>query len=228
MTRFVLFILCLTLALIEVRSYFHNYFSQSDRLRGEVGKLKERLARETLRRDLMAHQLDDFRQVVATLLPEALKPQRSNRADDYPLRNLATIVFEQKSLNLGLERAGVLFSKAKTHFQQGEYERSNRIFSSLIQNYPDTVHLAESYFLLAEGQFQAGDFEGSVRNLDAMITLFPESSLTGYGMLRLGKIFESQDRFEDAEVVYRTISKMFKDESMLVQEAQSRLKAVEL
>ena len=98
---------------------------------------------------------------------------------------------------------------------------------SLISKYPSSVHAIESHFLLVEGKFQIHDYEKCVGIVDAMITNYPESELTGFALLRLGKIYEFQDRFEDAVEVYKTVIKTYHDKDLLKQ-AKIFLKTVEI
>ena len=184
----------------------------------------EREKREVeFRNQLEAHRLADYQQQVATLMPEALKGKGIE--EGYPLRQLASVVSQSDSIQI--ERASSLFEKAKAAFRAKEFEESNGMLRELISKYPDSAHVVEANFLLAEGQYQLGDFDASVETIEKMIALFPESELTGFALLRLGRIFEKQDRLEDAADIYRAVSANFKQPEILRQ-AQTSLKAVAL
>jgi TolA-binding protein len=71
------------------------------------------------------------------------------------------------------------------------------------------------------------DFEACIEVIDGMMDLYPDSDLTGFAILRLGKIYENQDRIEDAIEMYKAVLKNYTDKS-LVQQAQANLKAVAL
>ena len=60
-----------------------------------------------------------------------------------------------------------------------------------------------------------------------MIRLYPESELTGFALLRLGKIYEGRDRIEDAAEIYRSVAFNF-TQAELKRQAEASLKAVEL
>jgi hypothetical protein len=60
-----------------------------------------------------------------------------------------------------------------------------------------------------------------------MVTVYPENELTGYALMRLGKIFEIQNRLEDAGDIYRAVLANFKQPA-LQKQASANLKAVEL
>lgn len=228
--RFIVFILALTVGLVEVKAFFKTYFSEADALRDRVVQLDKRFRQENLRRELAAHQLAEFRQEVGRLLPGVIDSKSQNN-NSYNLRNLASIVLSPtRNLRseMAIERSEILFERAKKDFKNNQFGDATKIFIRIVEQFPDSVNAVEAYFLLAESQFRSDDLDGCVRTLNSMITLFPESQLTGYGLLRLGKIYEGQDRFEDAALIYRTIGHSFKEDQKLVDLARVSLKAVEL
>ncbi len=156
---------------------------------------------ESLRADLAEDRLNDFKGQVAAVLPmQLVKPDAKNL---YPLRQLASVVTDQTDLQI--ERASGLLDRGKEKFRAGEFEESNLIFAQLIEKYPESMHIAEAHFLLAEGQFQSKDYESSIASIEKMIALFPENELTGFALLRLGRIYELQDRLEDASDIYKSV-----------------------
>ena len=60
-----------------------------------------------------------------------------------------------------------------------------------------------------------------------MLNLYPESELTGFALLRMGKIYEFQDRREDAIDLYQTILRSFPQRDVAGQASRS-LRSVEL
>jgi TolA-binding protein len=60
-----------------------------------------------------------------------------------------------------------------------------------------------------------------------MISLYPENDLTGFALIRLGKIYENQERLEDAIDVYKAVLKSY-PKVTLQKQAQACLKAVQL
>ncbi len=206
--------------------FFRQAFSGVDFLKSRVAELEKEVGREKLRVEIVHHHLSDYQQEVAALLPEAIR-QTTDKEATYHLRTLASVIATPQSDRLQIERAAGLFEKGKSQFRLGRYEDSNRMFSGIIKNSPESVYVAEAHFLLSEGQYQMKDFEACVATIEAMITLFPESELTGFALLRLGKIYEFRDRFEDAVEIYRAILSAYQ-EPALVTQARLSLKAVEL
>ena len=97
----------------------------------------------------------------------------------------------------------------------------------MIDRYPESLHVAEAHFLLAEGQYRLKEYDSSVATIEKMVDLFPENELTGFALLRLGSVFEKQDRLEDASDIYQAVLGNFK-QTDLVHQAQASLKAVKL
>jgi TolA-binding protein len=187
-------------------------------------KLQWSLKSQELKTILAHYELEDFRQNIAGMIPGDVK---NNLLAAYQMRNLASIVKEPLNENLKIERASSLIAKAKKSFELKNYNESNKLFNSLIQDYPESIHAVEAYFLLIEGQYQIQDYENCISSVDDMLILYPENELTGFAMLRLGKIFESQDRVEDAAEIYKALLKDFKN-SKLKEQARLNLKSVEL
>lgn len=174
---------------------------------------------------LASSQLADYQQQVATLLPGAIKDLPPAATQTYQLRQLASVVGAQD--RLPIERASSLMEKGKASFRGGDYGEANRIFEELINRYPESVHIIEAHLLLAEGQFQIKEYESSVATIERMIDLFPESELTGFALLRLGGIFEVQDRLEDAGDIYKAVLANF-NEPQLQKQARASLQGVQL
>ena len=60
-----------------------------------------------------------------------------------------------------------------------------------------------------------------------MIELFPTHELTGFAMVRLGRIFEAQKRAEEAVDIYKTVLRSFPQRDVASQ-AKASLKGIEL
>lgn len=223
---FLTYCMILTIVFTQSYSYFHYKFSGIEQLRARVGHLERDLERASLRAQVAGYQLEEYRQQIATLMPEALR-QKVDDTTSYRLRTLASVVVEPDRDRLHLERAASLFERGKREFRDARYDISNRTFRELIERFPNSVYVTESYFLLGEGQYQSKDYESCVATVEAMISLFPDSELTGFALLRLGKIFELQDRFEDAVEIYKTVLSTYQDHPLQAQ-ARLSLKAVEL
>lgn len=192
----------------------------------QMEKVEQVRREESLRADLAEDRLSDFKGQVAAVLPHELS--QADAKNQYPLRQLASVVTQQGALQI--ERASGLLDNGKAKFRLGEFDESNSILYSLIAKYPESVHIAEAYFLLAEGQFQSKDYEASIATIEKMISLFPENELTGFALLRLGRIYEIQDRLEDASDIYKSVIANFKQPqwSDLQKQAQVSLEGVRL
>jgi TolA-binding protein len=220
---FLIFMLLLFSGLVLTHAMFREEVGPERQLRVRNDVLEREKQEAEFKSELAEHRLNDFQQQVATLLPNSLKGKKTE--EGYQLRQLASVV--TVSDTLGLEHASGLLEKAKQDFRAKNYEQCNSELRDLIRRYPDSVHVVEAYFLLAEGQFQVGELEASIATIDHMITLYPDNDLTGFALLRLGKIFEKEDRLEDATDIYRSILANFKRPEITSQ-AQVSLKAVAL
>jgi TolA-binding protein len=225
-SHFIAFMMFLFSGLVTLHALMREGVSPVPRLAARIERSEEEKAQAEFRAELARHELAEFQQQVATLLPQAVKGSGEGPAN-YPLRQLASVVGVGREESLKIERASGQMEKAKASFREGLFEDAAESFNEIIETYPESMHVPEAEFLLAESQFQLKDFEASIVTIERMIELFPESELTGYALLRLGKIFEKQDRLEDAADVYRSVLNNFKD-SKLTEQAKEQLKAVAL
>lgn len=221
---FVSFCLMVVAVIVSTHAFFKDAFSPTDRLKEQLDVVERDRREADLRARLLASELAEYQQNVATLLPSAL--QGKDGAAAYPLRQLASIAVDGGE-KLQIERASSLFENAKGAFREKDFERSNSMFTSLISRFPASLHVAEAHFLLAEGQFQLKEYGPSAATIEKMISQYPENDLTGFALLRLGHIFESQNRIEDAGDIYRAVITNFK-EPTIVKQAKASLKAVAL
>lgn len=204
--------------------FFEDSLSPVDRLKEQLALVEKQRQEANFRALLLADQLAEYRQHVATLIPDVMKGM--NEQEAYPLRQLASVSSGGGDV-IRIERASGIFEKAKVAFRDKDFEKSNQLLASLIARYPDSVHIAEAHFLLAEGQYQLKDYSAAINTIEKMVDLFPENELTGFALLRLGHIYELQDRVEDAGDIYKAVLANFKQPD-LVKQARMSLKAVAL
>lgn len=220
---FPIFIFILFSGFLAFHGYVRAHFNSGNGLQKQIAILEERKQQAEFRQQLAQAELNDFKAQVATLMPSAIKDNSGEAG--YPLRQLASVV--SKGEPIQFERASSLFEKAKVQFREKNFEDSNVLFGQVIERFPESIHVIESHFLLAEGYYQLREDEKAVDTIETMIQLFPESELTGFALMRLGKIFEKQDRLEDAAEIYRAVLGNFNQNEIRAQ-ADTALKAVAL
>ena len=203
---------------------FRETLSPVDQLSLKITAVEKEKKEAEFRALLAAGQLADYQQQVATLLPDAIKGKSDQAA--YPLRQLASVI-GGGTKGITIERASGLLEQAKGAFREKDFEQANHLLTRLIDRYPESLHVAEAHFLLAEGQYRLKEYDSSVATIEKMVDLFPENELTGFALLRLGSVFEKQDRLEDASDIYQAVLGNFK-QTDLVHQAQASLKAVKL
>lgn len=208
---------------LTTHGYIREHFSPAEGLSKKIARLEQDKRHAELRSQLAVDQLNEFKSQVAIVLPEAVNEKGTR--ESYPLRQLASVV--AKGEPLVIERASSAFEKAKAEFREKHFEDTVALLQNLIEQHPESTHIIDAYFLLAESQYQTGQEERAVETIETMISLFPESELTGFSLLRLGKIFEKQERLEDAADIYRSVLKNF-PQPEIVSQASAALKSVAL
>lgn len=194
-----------------------------DKLKNQLAVLEKERERADLRAQLLAYEMAEYQTRVATLLPQSLGS--GGDAEKYGLRQLASVVSSGDSIQI--ERGSGLFERAKTAFRDKDFEGSNELLQGLIRKFPESTHVPAAYFLLSEGHYQRKEYAAAVSSIERMIESYPENELTGFALLRLGHIFEVQDRLEDAADVYKSILSNFKQPE-LARQARDSLKEVTL
>lgn len=222
---FVAVCLFIVSVLVSLHALVRNNSGPAELLKSHLAIVDRQRQAAELRAKILSHELVDFQQHVAVLMPDALSEENDERG--YPLRQLASVAGSASGDMIAIERASGLFEKAKDQFRKKDYESANGILTSLLAKYPESSHVAEAHFLLAESRFQLKEYAESASTIEKMIEAYPENELTGFALLRLGKIFEIQDRLEDAGDIYRSIITNFKQPA-LTSHAKTSLQAVTL
>ncbi len=218
-------ILLICLAIIGLRQSVARDDGQIKLLKQKLALAERQAAESDFRERLALDSSRETREIIAQSLPAALK-DRPKDSSTYEIRSIASVLNSTNS-SLQIERASSLLEKAKEDFRSKNFEESNLRLGKLLKLYPDTLHGPEARFLLVEGYFQSRDFEACIEVVEEMIRLYPESELTGFALLRLGRIYEGRDRIEDAAEIYRSVVSHF-SQVELKRQAQISLKAVDL
>ncbi len=211
---FLIFCLSLTLGLQQAYDVFRHHFSGVEELTEQVSQLKQSVEEEQLKRQIALNELERFKQDVASLFPEKKWPK--DDAKKYQLRNLASVVLVPQDA-LKVDSIAMLMDKAKSEFRKQNFKNSIIILKALKEDYPLTKEAVEVRFLLAESYFLSNQYSQSVVVIDEMMLQFPDHNLTGFIMLRLAQIFQSQNRTDEAREVFNVIEKNFKNQQLLQQ-----------
>jgi TolA-binding protein len=159
-------------------------------------------------------------------MPEILKSKGLGE-QGYPYRSLASAISKSESIQIRKTIAKTIFERGKEHFRNKEFAKSERAFRQIISKFSYSPHAPESYFLLAEGLFQSSELEECTLVIHQMIDLFPSHELTGLAMVRLGRIYEIQNRAEEAVDIYRTVLRSFPQRDVASQ-AKASLRGMDL
>jgi TolA-binding protein len=222
MTRSTVALFCAIQLVICLQVYWgvREYVNPAPRLREQVAQLKAEIDRKDLGLMVRDQNLENFKAHVAATLPPSFE-KIAAKAKDYPVRNLASISRKGSREKLDDLIAETLFETGKNLFRQKEYIRASRLFEKVINNHGYASQVPEALFLLSEAQYQLGQVEASSATIGRMMDLFPESELTGFALLRLGRIFEERDRYDEAVQIYRTVLKGFPYRTVATQAERS-------
>ncbi len=216
-----MFSLGLMIFLFVAFTSFKNHFSGLRETKEMLTHTQTLLEQEKIKSSIAYYELENMRQNVAMVLP------KSTISKDYPVRMLASV--SRDSLKKPLEgfSSTAAFNNAKKQFRDKNYKKSNALFADIIRTYKYSIHLPEAYFLLVEGLYQVSDYEKCLKELNVMIDQFPENELTGFGMIRMGQIFEKRERLDEAKSIYTSVLHSFENKE-LKKQAQFLLDKIDL
>lgn len=223
---FVALILMLTIAWMNFYANVRETYNGVDEYKAQVVESLKELENERIARSIDHEQFLDFQQTVATLMPDAIR-ENGDGEEGYPLRSLASTIAGKDAEKLRQTIARTLFEKSKDYFRKKEYEKASKGFREVIRRFSYTPFVTESYFLLSESQFQLNEMEESVTTIQTMVEQFPQHELTGFALVRLGRIYEIQNRNEEAVDIYKTVILSFPQRDVASQ-AKSSLRGLDM
>jgi TolA-binding protein len=226
MTSFVSLILVLLLGWMQFYSSVREMFNGGSEFKAEIAKLKDQNQQQQLSIALERENFLEFRQNVATLMPDVLK-QKGIGIEGYPYRSLASTISRGEADQVRQAIAKTLFEHGKEYFRKKDYPKAEHSFKKIISLYSFTPFVAESYFLLSESEFQRNELESCTALIQQMVELFPHHELTGFALIRLGRIYEIQNRNEEAIDIYKTVLRSYPQRDVASQ-AKASLKGVDL
>lgn len=221
---FTIFCLGLLVVLVEMNSYFKNYFSDGHAYLQLSEKLKVENERERLKTALAKSQLKDLEQDVAKLLPT--EQLHAYRKDEYRLKQMTSSLRVPASEE-GVDLSSVLMEKGKSLLKKNDYEKATRVFQELLVKFPTSSQVVEAHFLLGESYFQLEKYDECLDVAYDMMNHYPQNEMTGYLMLRNAQILAQKRRNVEAGELYRVIIRQFQTSEMLKQQAQKMLQGVE-
>lgn len=220
LSQFINISLIFLVALVSVFYFVQKHYNEEQELRFEVSHLSKEIKVKELERRLALHRSKVFRSQVAQVLPDYLE----QTPKDFHIRNLASVVNEEEDEDLfPLERATDLIEEAKYHFQAEQYQKVIHILDRLLHLYPNSTYAVEANFLKMESLYQLNELEQCLEQVEIMLHLYPENSLTGFSMVRMGNILERYDRIDDAITVYKNIQELFPNEKALLRQTHKML-----
>lgn len=214
-SRHFFLITCLSIVcgLLWSYSVFLKYFGEHGEDQIRVTSYARQIREERFARDLAEARLRDLGQEVASVLPSDKAAKLARQG--YALDNLAMAVREPASIPL--ELSGVRLERAKRLFNEKDYKGAASEFEKITRDYPTSPKAIEAYFLLTESAYLQKDEKKVVEVADLLVSQYPDHELTGFALLRLGQINESNHREEEASEIYRAVMRNFHNPQLVEQ-----------
>lgn len=214
---FIIFCLCITVGLIQVYWMFDKYFSPEKEQLEKIAKLNKKVEVEKLKAELAQSQFLDYQQQVATLLQSNEKMNIELKAN---VRSIASVTEHSNGIVKNeMDLSSVIFERGRDEFKKKNYKKAADTFGEMIEKFPISPLLVRALFFRAESFYLDGNYEECLVVVEEMMTHYPDNELTGFIMLRMGQIFESRERKNEALEVYRVVMDNFKDSADLKTQA---------
>lgn len=194
------FILIMLFGIQAVFLTFKGELDGRQELEFELASLKKELEREKAKTEVAYYELESFRQKVALTLPKNIPQQ------NYSIRSIASVVTKTKPLEI---KAKINFSEVKKLYLDQKYEKAAVELKEYTETYPESPFVLEAYYLLAMSYYKSKQPEKALKTVDILVEQFPGSEMTGLGLLVMGDIMKSQERYDDAKEIYNTVKRNF-------------------
>jgi TolA-binding protein len=207
--------------LFGIQTVFFSFKSQMDgkqELQVEIATLRKELEREKAKTEIAKYELESFQQKVAIALPKNIPGQ------DYSVRNIASIVTTTNPLDI---KTKIEFSEIKKNYLANHFDKAAVDLKEYIKNYPESSFVLEAYYLLTMSYYKSFQYENALQTVDILVQQFPDSEMTGLGLLVMGDIMKKKERYDDAKEIYITVKKNFKYPE-LQKQAEAKLQETKL
>lgn len=181
-----------------------SYFELDPVATRELSVVKRELSESRFENQILSYRLKDFQTSVAEWVDKDSKLQKTLMA-----KNIIAASRAPSSLP-PMDMSSVLFQSVKTKFNDQDYSGVIKESKEIIEKYPTSVHVVESYFFTAEAYFKLKKFDKVTDYVDLMTQQYPDHILTGFLLLRLGQIYEIASKSDEANEVYQLVQKEFK------------------
>lgn len=215
---FAFFILLMLFGIQGAYLSFKSEFDGRQELEFELVSLKKELEREKAKTEVAYYELESFKQQVALAMPKNIPQQ------DYSIRSIASVVSDTKPLEI---KAKLQFSEIKKLYLSSHFEKAAIELKDYTKNYPESPFVLEAYYLLTMSYYKSSQHENALKTVDILVEQFPDSEMTGLGLLVMGDIMKSKERYDDAREVYNTVKKNFSYPE-LKKQAEARLEEIKL
>lgn len=198
----VIWVLALSVVWALALAGFINFFNLFSPEKKMLAALRRQINQQNRKMAKMELKFEEYKE---SLVQAGIKIDDDTKWTDTK-RILASVMAKNSdSIIRDQIKSHQVFREAKSSFLGEKFKRSAELFDDFLEKYPDHPDLPEAGYLLAEAEFQNERFEACVRAVDFVVTHFPETEYSGLTLVRLAKVFEKQQRIEEAADIYKTI-----------------------
>ena len=90
-------------------------------------------------------------------------------------------------------------------------------FKKLVQDFPNSPHVAEAYYWLGDSYDRLGTYNKAIPHYQAVISRYPNHAIADKAQLRLGRAYEAQGYPTLARITYEALAQRSQDPQIIAQ-----------
>lgn len=156
----------------------------------------------------------DFTNNIEGMEADMIEDAHARLADCYLAAknyNEAIRTYEQVAAKGKVDKDYAIFQKARAYVYMNREAEAKRQFELLISQYPQSKHLDNAYFQLADIDFQNQSYSAAVKGFTRLVNEKPKSTLIPAALLRRAQSYYNLQVYEQAIVDFRKILTEYAD-----------------
>lgn len=101
--------------------------------------------------------------------------------------------------------------------EQPALDNAIAALTTLLQEYPDSLYIAEAYYWLGHCHDRLQNYGTAVPHYQAVVSRYPNHTVADKAQLRLGRAYEAQGYFALARITYEALSQRSADTQIIVE-----------
>jgi|GEM_PF-1325225 len=103
----------------------------------------------------------------------------------------------------------LIYSKFLASFRKGDVTDMTKQKKLLQENYPQSIHLDNAYYLMGAAEYQQDHLGEALRAFDMVVNHFPQSSKRSTALFGMGMTYRKLNLTNQAEAVFKRVIELY-------------------